>query len=558
VSQGSAAFTLSAGDRARFEEIERLSTGGAAAVDPLIARLTEPSWAVRRAVIAGLVHLGDLALEPLCRVLEGQRGDEARLAAAVEAISASPGDVEGVLLHRLERRADLAPALICDLAQILGRRKSAGAVPVLAELAGHADDNVAIAAIEALGRIGGAAAVEPLLAALSSGNFFRVFPAIDVLGRSGDPRAVQALRALLEDPLYASNAAEALEGAHEAKAPAPAPAPLEPRRALSDPDPAVRALAASSLGAAGDPGVVPALFELLGDPDPGVTQAASGAIQSLGSARTEALALAAARSPDARVRRAALRIVAYFGYPSALGLLIEASRDDDPRIRDVAIQGLAFLDEPRAVEALLGAAAHPAAPARASAMRALGHLGNDDPAVLACLLLGIADPDAWVRYYACQAVGKVGGEMPVDAIVALLDDEAGQVRVAAVEALARLGTDRAVVALHHAAGAADPDLSGAALLGLGSLRRLDALPLIERALASPDRATRLVALAAAAALRSPEVRELLRRAATTDVDDDVRRAALEQLAALEEALASDPDAEVQRLADVAPGRRPTT
>ena len=663
MSEGDSALTLSDVDQACLAEIEGLAAGGGAAIDALIARLAEPSWAVRRAVIAGLVHLGDLALEPLCQVLQAQRGDEARLAAAVDALAASPGDVESALLHLLDRRAERSSALLCDLAVILGRRKSASASAVLAELVGHGDDNVSVAAIEALGRIGGAGAVEPLIAAVESGRFFRVFPAIDVLGRSGDPRAVPALRALLDDPLCVLEAVRALGNAGEDRTlasvltsteddqvraaavaltelstrreervgvdratpaavrevlldPALAPrlrsvmvaadpaersalcrllgwgggeaaveallalldqglqntevtaalanlgASAEPRirRAvlegdaarrvllipllhgritalrelrlcLTDPDPAVRAVSATALGTAGDPAVVPELFQLLGDEDAGVSQAASGAIQSLGSVRTEALALAAARSPNARVRRAALRIISYLGYPNGLDLLIDATHDGDPRIRDVGIQGLAFSDDPRSLEALLGAAAHPSPSARAAAMRALGHTAKGAPAVVACLQRGIVDPDAWVRYYACQAVGKVGGEIPVDAVVALLDDEAGQVRVAAIEALARLGTEGAVAALHHAAVSTDPDLARAALLGLGSLQRKDALPLIEQALRSSDRATRMVALGAASAIQAPEVLELLRDAAATDVDEDVRRAAIGHLAA---------------------------
>ena len=73
-------------------------------------------------------------------------------------------------------------------------------MPALVALSRHADDNVAVAAIEALGRIGGRAAVESLVDAVDSGNFFRTFPAIDVLGRSGDPRAVAPLTALLDEP----------------------------------------------------------------------------------------------------------------------------------------------------------------------------------------------------------------------------------------------------------------------------------------------------------------------------------------------------------------------
>ena len=125
-----------------------------------------------------------------------------------------------------------------------------------------------------------------------------------------------------------------------------------------------------------------------------------------------------------------------------------------------------------------------------------------------------------------------------------------------------------MAALHHAAVSTDPDLARAALLGLGSLQRKDALPLIEQALRSSDRATRMVALGAASAIQAPEVLELLRDAAATDVDEDVRRAAIGQLAARPGpgatralvSLLAEPRARpdvIEALAQLGEGRRPT-
>src|SRR6185369_13889134 len=88
-------------------------------------------------------------------------------------------------------------------------------------LARHPDDTVAVSALEALGRVGGRAAVDCLVEATESGSFFRTYPAIDVLGRSEDPRAVAPLARLLDRPQYALEAARALgrTGARTAVAP---------------------------------------------------------------------------------------------------------------------------------------------------------------------------------------------------------------------------------------------------------------------------------------------------------------------------------------------------
>ena len=130
----------------------------------------------------------------------------------------------------------------------------------------------------------------------------------------------------------------------------------------------------------------------------------------------------------------------------------------------------------------------------------------------------------------------------MDAVVALMDDEAGQVRVAAVEALAHLRTDKALAALRRAAASPDADLQRAALLGLGTQRQAQSLPALLAALESKDAATRLVGVSALAAFAPPgptgaEVLPALARAAH-DPDESVRTAAMGFLAARQEPAAT--------------------
>lgn len=651
---------LSTHDQQAITEIDRIAALGDEAIDPLVERLNEPSWAVRRAVIAALASLGDAASERLCAVLRTHRDDEARIAAAVDALAAATGSPERFVV---ELAADPNPAVAADAAQILGRRRSSGELPTLVRLLDHDDDNVAVAAIEALGRIGGRAAVDSLIRMVGSGNFFRVFPAIDVLGRSGDPRAVAPLAALIDNAIYGTEAVRALgrSGEKHAVAPlasflgkrsdaavrlaavalaelaqryadrygdpdaideairaaapaaaarrlaqvlreaelderlavtsllgtlggapavealtqqldAPAPAadaaaaalkklgresdqplllalrdgdstrrrvllPLVSRstaadeiiRCLADADPLVRVAAADALARIGNPTVVPDLFPLLGDENPRVVQATTAAIQSLGSPRTEQLALDAAHAPSPSRRRAALRILSYFGYPSALPVFEEALQDRDPRIREVALQGLAFFDDPRALEALLRAARDPDDRTRAIAMRSLGQ-SLEDLRVTSFLLKGLSDRDPWVRYYACQALGRQGIEAAARPIAALLDDEAGQVRVAAVDALSHLQTPIASEALLRAAASGDPDVCRAALIGMGIRKDAAALPVLLEKAHAHDAATRLVAISAVADFGGEDV-ELALEEAARDPDESVRTAAVGFLAA---------------------------
>lgn len=652
----SSPLVLSTADRERITVVDRLGLEERA--DALVALLSEKSWAVRRAVVAALARMGEPAVEPLAQVLTSARDDEAVLAAAVDALAASRGGgVTQAMLNLIAR--DPPPAALCDAAQILGRRRAALAVPALEGFCAHSDDNVAVAAIEALGSIGGGVGIDALVAVLASKNFFRIFPAIDVLGRSGDGRALAPLLRLLDNPRYAVEAARSLGRAGDPAAAAPlarllprasdalaraiavsltsiharalerfgtaegvvaalrkggpavvpsiarsiggatfeeqaalcsllawtgdetaafalvslldvtpsaaAPAlrslgtgsdpqllqalregdsnrralllPLVTSRTrvaadvlpcLSDPDVGVRVLACNALARIGDASAVPRLFELLREPDPMLTQAAVSTLQALGSATTEKLALESARAPEPHLRRAALRIVAYFGYPAALDLLIEVAEGPDDKLRDVAIQGLALLNDARGLAVLLRTAAHPNPRARAAAMRALGQSEEDGQARLT-LRSGLTDVDAWVRYYACQALGKLRDDGAAEALLKLLDDPAGQVRVGAVEALAHLEAAVAIEALRAAAASADPDVQRAALLGLGSRKLAEALPALVEASKSADAATRLIALSALAPYPGPAAVAALADAAS-DPDASVREAALGLLA----------------------------
>ncbi|MBK9261324.1 MAG: HEAT repeat domain-containing protein [Polyangiaceae bacterium] len=656
------AFPLSDGERRRAEEVDRLSAMGHAGVPELLEMLADPSWTVRRGVIASLASLGDAAVGPLCDVLRHRRDNESRIAAAVDALVASVGDVDSEVLA-LSSWPD--PAVVADAAQILGRRRTSAAAARLAELAAHNDDNVAVAAIEALGRIGGRGVVDALVRAVTTDKFFRTFPAIDVLGRSRDPRAVGPLANLLEDPRYMLEAAQALgcTGSRSAVAPlvrlisqpgdaivrvaaralatlrerheelygvtlpiddairraAPMPVTVRrlvqslrdaseadqvalsavlgamgcdisvgaltglldhappvanaaadallrttqgtqarifdalrdgdsPRRLLllplvtsksaapeviqctRDADPEVRAAACDALGRTSDFRALDALFPLLADTNGRVVHAAISAIQALGGPRAEQLALAAAESQVPEVRRAALRILGYFGFEAALPVFLERLRDPDARVRELAVAGLPFVDNPRALEALLEVTRAQDARSRAAAVRALGQ-ATPEPRVLDRLVEALDDTDAWVRYYACKSLGRMGHVEAAARIAERLGDEAGQVRVGAVEALSLLKSDIALQTLQTATQEADPDVQRAALIGLGLAGQAESIPYLTAAMASPDAATRLVATSALAGFSGPRVLQAL-SCAVGDEDENVAAAALGILAAI--------------------------
>ena len=101
------------------------------------------------------------------------------------------------------------------------------AAAALLEALDDPDANVRFHAIEALGKLAPAAAVEPLAAIAESGDFFLAFPALDALARINDPAVAPRIVPLLRDELVGDQAAEALGQIGDEDAVAPLVAALD-------------------------------------------------------------------------------------------------------------------------------------------------------------------------------------------------------------------------------------------------------------------------------------------------------------------------------------------
>jgi HEAT repeat protein len=113
----------------------------------------------------------------------------------------------------------------------------------------------------------------------------------------------------------------------------------------------------------------------------------------------------------------------------------------------------------------------------------------------------------------------------LDEVIGLIDDPAGQVRAAAVEAISKLGDGRSTAVLDGACLSTDPDIRRVAILGLGECKRSEALPILLREAGSDDDASRLYALSALAESDEDEATDALLRA-TSDHVPMVQSAAL--------------------------------
>lgn len=486
-----------------LERLRALIDSGAASLPELLAMRTDPSWNVRREVIAALGALGEPALAPLALSLVEERDDETRIAATVDALVASSGDVDARLSVLVP---SAAPAVLADVGQILGRRRRPASVATLAVLIQHADDNVAVAAIEGLGRLGGRAVVDLLVAAVQSQSFFRTFAAIDVLGKSGDPRAVAPLAALLESPHYAFEAARALGRTCDRAAVAPlaallvspvdglvrvaaqalaelrqrhgerfgATAPIEAalRRAARKPavrrlvqctsaaDPSEHAAINIVLGLVGDETAVPALLRALDGPAP-VAHAAAEALESISIDSDEQLVVALWGGDSARRLLLLPRMV----NSRASDAVIACLTDPDAGVRRLACDALARIGSRRALHDLFDTLQDNMPAVVQAATAAIISLGHEETPELA--LAAASAPSLGVRRAALRILAQLGSPLAFQALAEAARDANPRVREAAITGLALFEMPEARALLLELAGDAAAPTRALALRALG-------------------------------------------------------------------------------------------
>ncbi len=246
------------------------------------------------------------------------------------------------------------------------RRNVKGLIKAL----GYIDVPIRWGAAHALGELGDARAVDPLIAALKDAEVRKA--AAEALGKIGDVRALKPLLATLRDSDLDVREAvvEALDqigykpGKYENAAwywiakkewdqcvalGAPALKPL--LAVLKDSDLDVRKAAAYALGKIGDARAVESLVVALKDVE--LREAASEALGKIGDARAVEQLIAALKDKNEWVRKAAAKALGQIGAP-AVEQLIAVLKDKSEWVRKVAAEVLWQISEP-AVEPLVAA-----------------------------------------------------------------------------------------------------------------------------------------------------------------------------------------------------------
>ncbi len=485
-----------------FPALDSLTQIGDARIAPRIVPLLDDELLREPAAVA-LSKLGDEgAVAPLAALLNTAQAPTHVVAESLAALYDRYEKLygEGEHIADLSRRRidatgarNLLDALyehgaerLRPLALVVGWLEGTAVEHALTRLLGRADARKEI--IEALVRHG-SGVTDLLIEQLNAEDLEIRRSAVVALGRIGDERATMPLVRLLEE------------------------------------DAELIIPTTNALAKIGDRRAFDALLALVGDADAAVRQAVVGALNSLGAPEMPARIIPLLEDADPNVRESAVRIAGYFGYPECAELLLARCDDREERVRRAAVEHLPYLEDARVVGTLIRALKEGTPKVRASAAGALAHV--DEAETIPCLVDALADEDAWVRYFAARSLGGRGARESLDALAGLARaDRFNHVRIAALDALGRIGAERAAAIAASFVESEDLDLGRAAVAALGNIAHPDALPPLIKALRSPDAGLRACAAAALGARGGDEALQHLQVSASADTEPSVFEAAM--------------------------------
>ncbi len=314
---------------------------------------------------------------------------------------------------------------------------------------------------------------------------------------------------------------------------------------LQDPDTAVAATAAFSLGQLGDTLVVPNLAAVMNGSGAlrwTVAAEAASALGKLGSAASAdaLMGLLATQELGARAREpVASALLATWRHPrpTDYGFITRWTASPDPELRWRAAYALVRRPTAAAASVLQPLVTDPDARVRAMALRSLtapladsAGIGTDAlPAVIAA----INDPDYTVRINAARTLGTYSAPTSVQALTGALEGSDGHLAITAAESLGRLSTAASMGAQRLGEVALDATRSVAlrqtALEALARIQPSQSAEIADRLAFDP--AWRIRASAARAlALAPPSARDRL-ATLRRDADGRVASAALQALVA---------------------------
>jgi len=403
---------------------------GPQAMPAVLRALLDRDADVVRAAFTALKKIGDRrVVRPLLRF--GQEQPEWR-PLANDTLVRLGSHVVQELLNVLQTND---AGLTLNAIVVLGRIGDKQAVSALIACQDHISNLLKAHVTEALALIGDSRAVPQLLRALEDPHAPTRANAAAGLVRMADPRSLRPLlKALLdEDHDVRGFAAIALGELGDAKAVPGLAKVLARWETLEYEDPHFVEAIVDSLGTLGDAASVPALIPLLQSKQEGVLLKTVLALKKLRDPSAAQALIALLNVPKPTVRRRVLETLGTTRDVSLVSLIGESLRNDGAvEVRAAAAHALGELKD-RTACIFLEHALRDEFPVRCQAVIALGTL--HEKSTLAGLMAMLKDNAPEVRYHAVNAVAKFKDPKTLKAVVALLEDIDPMVRNGAAKVI---------------------------------------------------------------------------------------------------------------------------
>jgi HEAT repeat protein len=374
----------------RQSAVKQLGGRSRVAVQALCGALDDEESAVRREAawsLLQIVMLGDNTGFPVSRLIDALADPDAdvrwKAAAALEALGTSASEAIGPLLKVLKSDPESRPRgnAAAALAKI---SNGSTVVRTLVEVLSDGDNNVATAAVTALGEIGPPAreAVPSLLTAYRDfAPAFRGY-VVRALGKIGS--ASREVIQALSESITTSGKSECVAECSALGDLGPAAESAVPVLIKAMENPVLRRAAAEALGKIGAPvaDVVPALTFRMQDADRGVRLTVAESLGRIGPA----------------ARDATERLIAV------------ANSDGDGLVRVHAANSLMAMtrDPAHSIDVLCKCLSHADGPVRKLAAESLGKPGYEGEIPVLALATALKDSEFFVRAAAAESLGTMG------------------------------------------------------------------------------------------------------------------------------------------------------
>ncbi len=444
------------------------------AVPRIIPLLTKSLW-VQTAALEALSMIGGATVED--EVAKMLKGEIWALPSVLDALSAIGTEKSLAILYEfVVTDQELAQLALKAIARIIGRtgthlfkeRERSNLLKVAALAMSSQDGDIRRAAIYLAGHFRAADFVMPLCDILRRGEQGEEYGCDDdehreaaaALASIGAP-AVKELVSLLPEVDTATRLI-AIDALAQIRSPEAARS-LEPL--LDDDDTEIVRTVAEALGRIGDTRSIDVLFALFDHMDLSVRAAAQSALARFGARVLERL-LAMVANPAAEVRTQAASALGALKDPVAIEPLKKLLVDPSNAVKRAAVFALAQINEQHVGSLPLLLLGNQDPDVRCAAAQVLGRL-RDKRAVEPLQYLLTEDVSPWVRYEAAQSLGEIGDRRAVPVLVERMADEAPQVRIAALKAVARLSLEDKISDLQRVFSDPDPEVRLALIESLG-------------------------------------------------------------------------------------------